>query len=91
MAILSIPSAEPNTPEPTKGTCIKVSKPCTVPSSPLGPCRMGNQTSTSPTCGGNSQRLRDWELAVSELGNDSGFPDAKTCCGVSPANQCPSF
>src|SRR6266516_3461012 len=43
---LSIASAEPRTPAPTYGTSASSSKPCTVPSSPKGPCRTGITTST---------------------------------------------
>ncbi|CAB4549431.1 unannotated protein [freshwater metagenome] len=41
---LSMATAEPNTPAPTYGTCAISSRPCTVPSSPFGPCRIGNTT-----------------------------------------------
>src|SRR5450631_15016 len=42
---LSIAIAEPVTAEPTNGTSANSSAPCTVPSSPFGPCRTGNTTS----------------------------------------------
>ena len=41
---LSIASAEPSTPEPTYGTLASSSRPCTVPSSPIGPCSNGTTT-----------------------------------------------
>ena len=44
---LSIPTAEPTTPAPTYGRSASSSSPCTVPSSPYGPCRSGSTTSTS--------------------------------------------
>ncbi len=44
---LSMQSAEASTPAPTYGTPASSSSPCTVPSSPNGPCRTGNTTSTS--------------------------------------------
>ena len=44
---LSIASAEPSTPAPTYGTSSISHSPCTVPSSPNGPCRIGSTTSTS--------------------------------------------
>ena len=40
-------SAEAVTPEPTYGTSASSSRPCTVPSSPNGPCSTGKTTSTS--------------------------------------------
>ncbi len=49
---LSIASAEPSTPEPTYGTPASSSSPCTVPSSPKGPCRTGKTTSTAPSVAG---------------------------------------
>src|SRR5919106_1205590 len=42
---LSIPTADPSTPAPTYGTFASSSSPCTVPSSPYGPCSTGNTTS----------------------------------------------
>ena len=44
---LSIPTAEPSTPDPTYGRSASSSRPWTVPSSPYGPCSSGNTTSTS--------------------------------------------
>ena len=44
---LSMQSAEASTPAPTYGTPASSSSPCTVPSSPNGPCSTGNTTSTS--------------------------------------------
>ena len=41
---LSMQSDEPRTPEPTYGTPARSSSPCTVPSSPIGPCSSGNTT-----------------------------------------------
>ncbi len=43
---LSMHSADASTPAPTYGTSRHSSSPCTVPSSPNGPCRTGNTTST---------------------------------------------
>ncbi len=43
---LSMPTAEPITPEPTYGSPARSSRPCTVPSSPNVPCSTGNTTST---------------------------------------------
>ena len=50
---LSMHSAEPSTPAPTKGTPASSSIPCTVPSSPCGPCSSGSTTTgtSSPTAG----------------------------------------
>ena len=45
-------SADAVTPEPTYGTPASSSSPCTVPSSPNGPCRMGSTTSTAPSADG---------------------------------------
>ena len=42
---LSIPTADPSTPAPTYGTLASSRSPCTVPSSPYGPCRTGKTTS----------------------------------------------
>ena len=47
MKPLSIASADASTPDPTYGTPCISSRPCTVPSSPHGPCSTGNTTSTS--------------------------------------------
>ena len=44
---LSIATALAKTPEPTYATCASSSKPCTVPSSPIGPCNNGITTSDS--------------------------------------------
>jgi hypothetical protein len=41
---LSMLTAEPSTPLPTYGTPASSSMPCTVPSSPNGPCRRGSTT-----------------------------------------------
>ena len=46
---LSIPTAEPRTPAPTNGTSANLRSPCTVPSSPKGPCRTGKTTSIFPS------------------------------------------
>ena len=43
---LSIASADAATPEPTYGIPARSRSPCTVPSSPNGPCRIGRTTST---------------------------------------------
>ena len=45
-------SAEAMTPAPTYGTSASSRKPCTVPSSPKGPCRTGKTTSTSASVAG---------------------------------------
>jgi hypothetical protein len=50
---LSIVSAEPSTPEPTYGSPSISSSPCTVPSSPNGPCRIGSTTSIGPVGAGS--------------------------------------
>ena len=47
IAILSIATAEPSTPAPTYGRPASSSTPCTVPSSPYGPCNNGITTSAS--------------------------------------------
>ena len=44
---LSMQSADASTPAPTYGTPASSSSPCTVPSSPNGPCSTGKTTSTS--------------------------------------------
>ena len=49
---LSMQSADAVTPEPMYGTPASSSKPCTVPSSPNGPCRIGSTTSTAPSAAG---------------------------------------
>ncbi len=60
---LSIASADAATPAPTYGTPASSSSPCTVPSSPNGPCSIGTTTSTLPSAasvprvGRNRQRL----------------------------------
>ena len=45
-------SADAVTPEPTYGTPASSRSPCTVPSSPNGPCRIGRTTSTAPSAAG---------------------------------------
>ena len=45
-------NADAVTPEPTYGTPASSSSPCTVPSSPNGPCRIGSTTSTAPSAAG---------------------------------------
>ena len=42
---LSMPAADASTPGPTYGTFASSSSPCTVPSSPYGPCSTGKTTS----------------------------------------------
>ena len=42
---LSMPTADASTPDPTYGTLASSSSPCTVPSSPYGPCSTGKTTS----------------------------------------------
>ncbi len=51
---LSMQSAEASTPAPTYGTPASSSRPCTVPSSPNGPCRIGKTTSTSASAAATS-------------------------------------
>ena len=46
---LSIASADAATPAPTYATSASSRSPCTVPSSPNGPCRIGSTTSTAPS------------------------------------------
>ena len=41
-----MPTADASTPAPTYGTLASSSSPCTVPSSPYGPCSTGNTTSS---------------------------------------------
>ena len=53
---LSMQSADAVTPEPTYGTPASSSRPCTVPSSPNGPCRIGSTTSTAPSAAGRRRR-----------------------------------
>ena len=78
---LSMQSAEPSTPAPTYGTPASSSSPCTVPSSPNGPCRTGKTTSTLAERGrhavavGHRQRLR---------------PTAASSVAGSPSSQRPS-
>ncbi len=57
---LSMPTAEPRTPAPTYGTLASSSSPCTVPSSPNGPCSTGKTTSMEPAVsgGGRVDRLQ---------------------------------
>ncbi len=43
-----MPSADASTPDPTYGRPASSSMPCTVPSSPCVPCRIGKTTSTRP-------------------------------------------
>ena len=45
IAALSMPTADASTPAPTYGTLASSSRPCTVPSSPYGPCSTGKTTS----------------------------------------------
>ena len=49
-------SAEASTPAPTYGTPASSSRPCTVPSSPNGPCRTGKTTSTSASVAATPRR-----------------------------------
>ena len=60
---LSMPSADASTPLPTYGRPSSSSSPCTVPSSPNRPCRIGNTTSTSPSERDPPIRRDDRELA----------------------------
>ena len=52
-------SAEASTPAPTYGTPASSSSPCTVPSSPNGPCRTGKTTSTSASAAATAARRAD--------------------------------
>ena len=42
-----MPTADASTPAPTYGTLASSSSPCTVPSSPYGPCSTGKTTSSA--------------------------------------------
>ena len=46
IATLSMPNDEPSIPEPTKGFPVNLNNPWITPSSPFGPCKAGNHTST---------------------------------------------
>ena len=58
---LSMHSADAATPAPTYGTPASSSSPCTVPSSPNGPCRIGSTTSTSPSVAAGAESRDDRE------------------------------
>ena len=69
-------SADAVTPEPMYGTPASSSSPCTVPSSPNGPCRMGSTTSTAPSAAG-----------VAAVGTGRFAPDSVSASGTSPGGS----
>jgi hypothetical protein len=64
---LSMPTAEARTPAPTYGTPASSSIPWMVPSSPKGPCRMGNTTSISSRVPSSRTRARSPGSRDSEI------------------------
>src|SRR4051812_32563115 len=74
---LSMPTADPSTPDPTYGSPANSNKPCTVPSSPYGPCSNGSTTSTAsdgPDADTNSAR-------PGSDGNSTGVPATSNALG----------
>ena len=77
ISALSMPTAEASTPQPTYGTLASSSRPCTVPSSPCGPCSTGTMTSrpTPVTMARDSSSpracVRSMARMVSSLGRGS--------------------
>ncbi len=67
MTCLSMPAALASTPDPTYRTSASSSRPCSVPSSPNGPCSSGNTTSTSPRACGTCSGLEHGERPVAGL------------------------
>ena len=59
-------SADAVTPEPTYGTPASSSSPCTVPSSPNGPCRIGSTTSIAARAAGGAAVVGTGRVAAAE-------------------------
>ena len=72
---LSMQSADASTPAPTYGTPASSSSPCTVPSSPNGPCSTGKTTSTS-------ERVVATSLPGSRAGSSGRPADAELPAAV---------
>src|SRR5438094_4573723 len=88
--ILSIATADPSTPAPTYGSPASSSSPCTVPSSPYGPWRRGNTTSTARGVGAPPVL---WVTDASLPGDDGGStgdPATSKAAGNAsrPASSC---
>ncbi len=89
---LSIASAEPSTPEPTYATSASSSIPCTVPSSPSGPCSNGSTTVRSPA-GASPASTAAAETAGpcgSSLSGSSACPAASASRAPSASAHSPS-
>src|SRR5207249_5926966 len=88
---------EPSTPAPTYGTFASSSSPCTVPSSPNGPCRTGNTTSTSVSADATAfpgKRSSSPEPACNRLllAGSAASPGLDGACNsllLAPSSHCP--
>ena len=89
--ILSMHSAEASTPDPTYGTPASSSRPCTVPSSPWGPCRSGMTTTGNPSPDGATVGRGSTAVPVARSGAGSAAaPAASAARAVSSRTQAPS-
>ncbi len=77
-------SADAATPAPTYGTFASSSSPCTVPSSPNGPCSTGKTTSTPPSVAGTCEVGTGSVSAVDRVSRSSSGRDPE------PSSQRPS-
>ena len=82
-------TAEASTPQPTYGTPASSSKPCTVPSSPSGPCSTGKTTSRSSSDSVRGTMPTAGSAATSAAGIASDDEPASSNCDASPNSQRP--
>ncbi len=95
---LSMANAEPSTLEPTYGIPASSSSPCTVPSSPIGPCSTGKTTSISaPRPLGSDCDVEETATSRVSTSGSAGPSSAKrgddavSCAiGSAPVSHCPS-
>ncbi len=64
-------SAEAATPAPTYGTPASSRRPCTVPSSPNGPWRTGNTTSTWPSVAAGAESATTGSVSTLDSGSSA--------------------
>ena len=89
---LSIDTALPSTPEPTYATWARSSRPCTVPSSPIGPCNNGNTTVALASCelAAITSPSDDARPVASSRSGSASRPRAKAAIAESASIHCPA-
>ena len=86
MVVLSMPVAEPRTPEPTYAISASSKRPWMVPSSPKVPWRTGKMTSRvldrAPFCWARSALAVSWRALVCLIGAGFASPDRRCWASV---------